>query len=268
MRVLSLLFLLIVPVLAQNDPVRGKQIVDEAIAALGGPAYLNMRDRVEQGRGYSFYREQLSGLSRTTLYTRYLTRPEPPPAGYIGQRERQAFGKNQDIYIVFNEMGGHEITFRGAKPLPPDTMERWQESLRHNILHTLRCRLGEPGLVFEFVRTDTVDNAAVNVVDVVDSDSRVTTVYFEQISKLPVRQSWFRRDPRTRRRIEEITVYAKFRDIGGGVQWPFVVRRERNGEKIFEMFSDDVKLNQDLTDDLFTLSGDVKIIDPKAKRRR
>jgi hypothetical protein len=81
MRILSLFLLLAVPVLAQNDPVRGKQIVDEAIAALGGPAFLNMRDRVEQGRGYSFYREQLSGLSRTSIYTRYLTRPEPPPAG-------------------------------------------------------------------------------------------------------------------------------------------------------------------------------------------
>ncbi len=268
MRVLTLFLLIFVPVLAQNDPVRGRQIADEAIAALGGPAFLNMKDRVESGRGYSFYREQLSGLSRATIYTRYLTRPEPPPQGYIGQRERQAFGKDEDIYIVFNEMGGHEITYRGAKPLPPESMERWQESLRHNIFHTFRSRMGEPGLIFEFVRTDIHDNAPVNVVDVVDADGRVTTVYFEQTSKLPVRQSWFRRDPRTRQKIEEITVYAKFRDVGGGVHWPYVVRRERGGEKIFEMFADDVKVNQNLTDELFTLAGDVKIIDPKAKRRR
>jgi hypothetical protein len=268
MRVLALLLFLIAPVWAQNDPVRGRQIVDEAIAAMGGPAFLNMRDRVESGRGYSFYRERLSGLSRATIYTRYLTRPEPPPEGYIGQRERQAFGKKEDVYIVFNEMGGHEITFRGAKPLPPDSMERWQESLLHNILHTLRARVGEPGLVFEFVRTDIHDNAAVNVVDVVDAGGRVTTVFFEQLSKLPVRQSWFRRDPRSRRRIEEITVYAKFRDVGGGVQWPFVVRRERAGEKIFEMFADDVKVNQGLTDELFTLPGNIKIVEPETRRRR
>jgi hypothetical protein len=267
MRLLSLILLMCTAVWAQNDPVRGRQIVDEAIAALGGAAYQNMLDRVEQGRGYSFYRERLSGLSRTVIYTRYLTRPEPPPSGYIGQRERQAFGKNQDVYIVFNEMGGHEITFRGAKPLPPDTLERWQESLRHNIFHTMRARMGEPGLVFEFVRTDIHDNAAVNVVDVVDGDGRVTTVYFEQLTKFPVRQSWFRRDPRSRQKIEEITVFAKFRNVGGGVQWPFVVRRERSGEKIFEMFADDVKVNQGLTDDLFTLPGDVKILDSPTKSR-
>lgn len=268
MRFLSLLVACSAVVWGQNDPVRGRKIVDEAVVALGGDAFHRMQDRMEQGRGYSFYRERLAGLSRTTIYTRYLTRPEPPPTGYIGQRERQAFGKNQDVYIVFNEMGGHEITFRGAKPLPPDTMERWQESLRHNIFHTLRSRMGEPGLVFEFVRTDIHDNAAVNVVEVVDNDGRVTTVYFEQLSKLPVRQSWFRRDPRSRQKIEEITVFAKFRDVGGGVHWPFVVRRERAGEKIFEMFADDVKINQGLTDELFTLPGNVKVLDPTTKSRR
>jgi hypothetical protein len=265
MRVCLGLLLFLAPLAAQNDPVRGRQIVDEAIAALGGPAFLNMRDRVEQGRGYSFYRENLSGLSRTVISTRYLTRPEPPPVGYVGQRERQAFGKKQDVWIVFNELGGHEITYRGAKPLPPETMERWKESLLHNIFHTLRCRIGEPGLVFEFVRQDTLDRAPVNVVDVVDDTGRVTTVWFEQGSKLPVKQSWFRRDPRSRQRVEEVTVFAKFRDVGGGVHWPYVIRRERGGEKIFEMFADDVKINQGLTDDLFTLPANVKILGSKRK---
>ena len=34
----------------------------------------------------------------------------------------------------------------------------------------------------------------------------------------------------------EVTVFAKYRDVGGGVKWPFDVRRDRNGEKIFEMY--------------------------------
>lgn len=265
MRVLCGFLLLLAPAWAQNDPVRGRQIVNEAIEALGGPAFLRMSDRVEQGRGFSFSRERLAGLARTVISTRYLTRPEPPPTGYIGQRERQAFGKNLDVWMVFNELGGHEITYRGARPMAPDSMERWQESIRHNIMHTLRARVGEPGLVFEYIRSDIFDRAAVNVVDVVDADARVTTVFFEQGSKLPVRQSWFRRDPRTRRRIEEVTVFAKYRDVGGGVKWPFVVRRDRGGEKIFEMFSDDVRINQGLSDELFTLPADIKVLETKRK---
>lgn len=266
MRLPVWLLLLALPALGQNDSVKGKQIVDEAIQALGGNAFLTMSDRVERGRAYSFYRQQLSGLSRAVIYTRYLTRPEPPSAGFMGQRERQAFGKKQDVYIVFNEMGGHEITYRGARPLPKATMERWTESLFHNVLYTLRMRLGEPGLVFEFRGTDRYENQPVNVVDVVDSENRVVTVYFQQSTRLPVRQEWVHRDPRTREQVRETTVFAKFRDIGNGAQWPYVVRRERDGEKVFEMFADEIAVNQNLTDDLFTLPGDVKLLPPVGKK--
>jgi len=41
---------------------RGKRVVDEALAALGGDAFLHVADRVETGRAYSFYNAQLAGL--------------------------------------------------------------------------------------------------------------------------------------------------------------------------------------------------------------
>src|SRR5690349_15335477 len=77
---------------AESNQERGKRVIDEAVAALGGNRFLTMEDRVESGRAYSFYREQLSGLSFAKVYTRYLTRPEPPVAGFFGVREREAFG--------------------------------------------------------------------------------------------------------------------------------------------------------------------------------
>ena len=55
---------------------RGKRVVYEALQALGGDNFLHMNDRVESGRAYSFYRQQISGLSAAKIYTRYLT-PEP-----------------------------------------------------------------------------------------------------------------------------------------------------------------------------------------------
>src|SRR6516162_7671474 len=73
---------------------RGKRVVDEALKALGGTRYLAMDDRLETGRAYSFYREELQGLSRAKIYSRYLTRPEPPVAGFFGIREREVFGKS------------------------------------------------------------------------------------------------------------------------------------------------------------------------------
>ena len=48
------------------------------------------------------------------------------------------------------------------------------------------------------------------------------------------------------------------------MQWPFDIRRDRNGDKIFEMFSESVEINKGLKDELFTLPANVKML-PKAK---
>jgi hypothetical protein len=46
----------------------------------------------------------------------------------------------------------------------------------------------------------------------------------------------------------------------GGVMWPYDIQRERDGEKIYQMYSDSVVINKDLTDNLFTLPADMKIL--------
>jgi len=237
--------------------------VDEALAALGGERFLAMQDRTESGRAYSFFREELAGLSRATIYTRYLTRPAGQAAGEVYVRERQSFGKQENRgAVLFTEGKGYQITFRGARPLPPETVERYRESTLHNIFYFLRQRLGEPGLIFEYQSSEMFENRPVNVVDIIDAENRTVTVHFEQSTKLPVRQVFFRRDPKTRERIEEVAIYGKYRDVGGGVQWPYAIQRYRAGEKIFEMYSESVAINQGLADNLFLLPADMKILKP------
>jgi hypothetical protein len=89
-------------------------------------------------------------------------------------------------------------------------------------------------------------------------------VYFDKLNKLPVRQLFKRKNPEYKDFDTEVTLFAKYRDVGGGVQWPFDVRRDRNGEKIFEMYSESVEINKDLKDSLFVLPSNVKML-PKAK---
>lgn len=248
------------PAGAESNLERGKRVVDEAVAALGGENFLQMQDRVESGRAYSFYREQLNGLSLATIYTRYLTRPEPPVPAYIGVRERQAFGKKQESAVILAEDQGYDVSFRGARPLPEDRMERFRESTLRNVLYILRMRLGEPGLIFESRGADVVENLSVDIVDITDSDNRVVTVYFSHVTHLPVKQVTYRRDPQTKERVEEVTRFTKYRDVGGGVMWPYDVQRERDGEKIYQMYADSVAVNKGLTDNLFTLPAHMKIL--------
>src|SRR5262245_33972684 len=252
---------------AETNAERGKRVVNEALGALGGDRYLGMLDRVESGRAYSFYREELSGLSFAKIYTRYLTRPEPPVSGFFGVREREAFGKKEDSSVLFSETEGYEVTYRGARPIPSEQYERFRESTLRNVFYIIRQRLGEPGLTLESRGADVIDNQPVEIVDITDSDNRLVTVFFQLSTKLPVRQVTALRDPKTRDRREEVTLFTKFRDVGDGVMWPFTIQRERNGEKIFEIFSESVKINLGLTDNIFTLPANLKILGKPAGKK-
>jgi hypothetical protein len=259
------LWLLLAPLIlcAETAEERGERIIRESFEALGGQRFLEMRDRVERGRVYSFYQQRLRGFSVATLYTRYLTRAEPPRPEDLYVRERQSFGKDKEMFAyLFDEKTGYEITFRGARPMPEPIILRYQDTARRNVLYIFRQRLGEPGLKTRFLGTDILDNQPVEIVEIYDANNDSVTVYFHRSTRFPLMQTWVRRDPKTRERFEEVTRYGNFRDVGGGVHWPYHIRRERNGERIFEQFSETVAINQNLDDSLFMLPAGTKVLPP------
>jgi len=247
---------------------RGKELIDRTIQALGGESFLTMQDRVETGRAYSFYREQISGLSIAKIYTRYITVAPGKSGTEIGQRERESFGKDEDSGVVFNENGGWEVNWRGSKELPKDRLDRYRDTTLRNVLYILRQRLHEPGMIFEARGSDVFENQPVDIVDITDSENRVVTVYLHQSTKLPVRQVYRHLNPVEKLSDQEVTLYSRYRDVGGGVQWPLQMRRERNGEKVYEIYSESVAINQDLTDDLFTAPNGSEKITQKPKKKK
>ncbi|HEV3202300.1 MAG TPA: hypothetical protein VGZ73_30590 [Bryobacteraceae bacterium] len=252
---------------AETRQDRAKRVINEAVQALGGDAFLHMEDRVEHGRAYSFYREQLTGLSVAKIYTRYLA----PAPGQLSVRERDSFGKvdarshelSESNALLFTEEGAWEITFRGVRPLDEQRYANYKDSMLRNIFYILRQRLGEPGTTLYSQDADFYEHRPVEIVDITDADNLTVTVYFDQSTKLPVRQTFRRRNPEYKDFDTEVSIFAKYKDING-VKWPQVIQRQRNGEKIFEMYSDAVEINQNLKDTLFALPVNAKML-PKAK---
>ena len=259
----SVLVLLLLAVAARGETAqeRGKRMIGEAVEALGGSKFLEVDNVVASGRAYSFYHEELSGLSVATVYTRYLRPSVPPVPGEILVDERDSFGKEERSgATVFIGGKGYEITFRGARPVAEETNIRYRDSVTHNIFYILRERLHEPGMVFEDRGSDIVDNVPVKVVDITDSDNRTVTVYLHHLTHLPMRQVYYRRDPKTNERNEEITIWAKYRDVGGGVMWPYDTQRLRNGDRILQIYADTVEVNKALSGSLFALPPGAKIL--------
>lgn len=250
------------PLAAQLQPEQGRKLAMQALAALGGDAYRQMHHRVESGRAYSFYHGQISGLTRATITSFYAPLPSPVPAGFVCLHERQALGKDQDVIFLYTPEAAYEVTYRGARLQTAVNLERWKESLLHNFLYILHSRLDEPGLTFDAKGSDIYQNQPVARLEVADASGRAVMVLLDANTNLPLRQSWVRRDPISRLPIEEVTLFAKYRDIGGGIHWPYVIRRERNGDRIFEMFADQVQANPNVDQSIFRLPKGVKMLPP------
>jgi len=247
---------------AETPEQRGKRVVDECLQGLGGDRYLNMVTRVETGRAYSFYRDKLTGLSIATIYTRYDS-GVADTAHNLAQHERDNYDKKQDYGTLFTDKEAWDVTYRGARPLPDERFARYKETTLHDIFYIIRVRLHEPGWIVESKGADVIENRPVEIVDLTDADNLSTTVYFDQGTKLPVRQVFFRRDPVTKDKNEEVTHFTKYRDAGG-VQWPFAIERDRNGEKIYEIFSNSVEINdKKASADLFLLPSSIKLLKPE-----
>jgi hypothetical protein len=242
--------------LAQSAPtkaeIRAKKVIDDALAALGGNTFLTMTDRIESGRAYSYYHEQISGFSIAKIYTRYLTVAPSKSGEELGQKEKEVFGKTEDTSVLFLENAGWDISWRGSKQMEQDRFDRYRESTLRNVLYIFRQRLQEPGMIFESQGSDAIENLPVDIVDITDSQNRVVRVQFHQSTKLPVRQIYKRKNAVTKEQDEEVTLFARYFDAGG-VQWPHQIRRERNGDKTYEIFSESVKINKDLADNFFTV---------------
>jgi hypothetical protein len=234
---------------------RGREIVEKAIFALGGDGFRQMRTRTEVGRAYSFYREQITGLSIAHVYTRYL--PEGKP---IAEEQRQVFGKKLDDAVILTTSSAWEVNFRGARPLGDERLRSFIETTLHDVFYILRARLNEPGLTFEHKGKDVVENAPVETIEIYDSENRNVTAWIHSSTFLPVKQRFQRWDPAINDRREEITRYTKYRESGNGVMWPHDVQRERDQEKIFELYADKVTVGEDFKPGMFELPPGVTVL--------
>jgi len=119
--VIPTLLLLLLPALsfaAETAQQRGKRVVDEAIAALGGDAFMRVQDRVETGRAYSFYNGRISGLSIAAIYTRYLSNPGPPVIGRLEVEEKEAFAGTKTPASSSSPPSPKDGTSPSAAPAP------------------------------------------------------------------------------------------------------------------------------------------------------
>ena len=112
--VLAALLAVVAPVRPQQESPapgvnRAQEILDRAIAALGGPQYLHVQDITRRGRLYSFDRGQLA--SPGDRFVDYVKFPG---------KERLEIGKDGKIVYLNDNEQGWELDRQGIREMTPE----------------------------------------------------------------------------------------------------------------------------------------------------
>ncbi len=226
--------------LPEQSAAKAKEILNQAIDALGGPAYLNVHDVTCIGRISQFgHSGELNGFGHFIDYAM-------PPL-----KDRTENLPKRNIISVYNGDKGWELDRGGVSEATITDLATYQEDVKKDIDNILRHRIHEPGMIFRYGGLDVVDYQESDWVELVDSDNRTFRIAIARVTHLPVRKVVDTRNANTRMRIEEVEFYSNYQPING-IQTPFQITRERNHIKVYQVFFDKYEYNTNLSDSLFT----------------
>jgi len=224
---------------ADDNARKARELVNQAIQALGGPIYLNIRDREQQGRGYAFHSGRPSGGGDV-----FWTFAEFP------DKERIEYTKERDIARVFVGNKGYEITYKGARPVEPKDLEDYLRQRKFALDVILRTWLNDPGVILLYEGNSIAAQHPALRVNLINANNDSVTLDFDLDTHLPVRKAFEWRDPVDRQKNLEEEIYENYRQASG-VMVPYNVTRYFNGDMSRQRFFFTVTINQGLDPAMF-----------------
>jgi hypothetical protein len=227
-----------IPVDKQNAD-KAKDIINQAIKALGGETFLSIRDREQQGRGYSFHHGRPNGGG--SVFWSFSEFPD---------KERVEITKERDIAELYIGNKGFEITYKGPRPIEQKDLDDYLRRRRFSLDTVLRKWVNDPGVVLLFEGNAIAAQHPALQVTLINSQNESVTLYFDADTHLPVKKSFDWRDPVDRQKNLEEEVYENYRAVSG-IMAPFNVTRYFNGDMVSQRFLNSVTINQGLDPAMF-----------------
>ena len=227
---------------ASDTSSQAKTLVNQAIQALGGEAYLNVKDTTQEGRAYSFYHGQ--STSTGALYWRFTKFPD---------KERVEVTKKRDVVYVYNGDQGFEITYKGTAMQDPATMADYLRRREYSLDWVLRRWLNQPGVALFYDGPAIAEQKQADQVTIMNAHNEAITLFIDPSTHLPIKKSFSWRDPKDKQRNIEEEVYDNYRPVQG-IMTPYSVTRFYNGDMASQRFLNSIRYNQNLSDSLFAAS--------------
>jgi hypothetical protein len=225
--------------LPEQRVAKARQILSQLTEALGGPAYLEVRERECDGRRAQFgHAGELMGFIDFKDYWRY---PD---------KHRIDYSKKGNVIDAFDGNQGWTMDRAGVSEESAQAVSDFAAAVKYNVDNVLRSGLKDQSLNLNYAGQGIVDMRPVDWVEISDGQ-RTLRLGIDRTSHLLLHSVINSVDENTQERTEETTIYTNYQRIGG-VMIALQVSRERNGQRYYQAFYDNCTFDPHLPEDMFT----------------
>ena len=238
---------------------KARALLDQAIEALGGQAYLTYKNRSESGRYYPLFhgRTESTGI----LYNYYLEYPDKDRFEVIATKDIHVIpgtidiggvksGHKFDLVLIHNGDQGYEISYKGTAAQDKLELEKYLRRRRHSLEWIFRQWITDPTVALFYDGLDIVDSKPTEGVTLLNSHDDSVNVWLDENTHYPIKISYSWRDPKDRQKNTEEEVYDHYKPEDG-IMTPHSITRYFNGETSQQRFINTAKYNLDLPGKMF-----------------
>jgi hypothetical protein len=238
----------------QQNAHQARNLIGQAIKALGGDAYLQIHDMQEQGRTYSFYHGHPT--SNGVFFWRFTEFPD---------KERIELTPQRDIAYVYKADKGYEVTYKGTRAVEKKDLDDYVRRHRFSLDMVLRTWVNDPSVALFFDGAALAGALAAQKVTLINAKNEAVSIYFDIDTHLPLKKDYSWRDPVDKQKNIEEESFDNYRPVQG-VMTCFNFTRYFNGEMQTERFITSASYNQNLNQAMFEANSGYNPIKAAGKK--
>jgi hypothetical protein len=234
---------------ARGESGKGRALLDEMVAALGGEAWLDRQTWTFSGRTARFYKGQPDvGAPEFEEYCR--AEPFGERVVMISHYGAVVAKDHRDVVDVWTSEGGYEITYKGTAVLPAKDVAEFARWRGHSVDVVVKEWLKQPGVVVRYVGSKMVGRSMADEVSVLSASGDAVTLELDQSTHLPLSVGFQWRDPVYKDWNTDVQEFADYHAVQG-IMTPYSVITMHNGDMTGEKFLTKAVYNVPMAAELF-----------------
>lgn len=224
---------------ADQNAKKARAALDAMVQALGGQAWLNLKNMERQGHVAAFYQ------GNPDLGTEELFEFHEWP-----DHDRIEATKHRDVVEFFVGDKGWEVTYRGKKPLDKDIVEDYLRRRSHSIETAVKVWMKDPNTILIYEGQHLAERHLAEQVTLISPQNEAITILMDVQTHLPLQRTFQWRDPEYHDKNTDTEEYDDYHVVGG-FPTPFTVTRLKNGDTVRQYYITRVTFDGNLPPDFW-----------------